>query len=553
MGQIQTLIDEGALVLYHNYRANHALDLSGQDNAGVLTDTAWQGGGLRFNASTSKVTVADAAELQLTEGTLVVLGDFLSQTVNERLISKRSAIGTNYDLFLNATPGLSLHDGTNTRTINTNIVGSRLVAINMADGAIGEAFVDGLSIGNLNAASDLSADNAPLIIGAFYGAGANLHSSLHAALIINRKLSATEHAALYAELTSLAWPHKVTSRAAGSVGVELVSDGDMETGGTAAWTAGNAAALSKQSGGALSGSQVLRVAHNGTTDPYAYQNILTVGKAYRVTGWARGDGTAYPQINCSVTLWKGSTSTAWQFFDVVFADAVSPWIIFFARIAAAGYTEFDNITVRKIESEEVQFKTDFAAHASDVNITAGYLENTPFEIMSVGSAFKVSAYVLGENVFKQIDTVVAGVYSLDGKLFHVDPTLAAYGTWDFWLWKADAGLVIISFVAQALTDITAGDYVLSVDASEVVTLGISGGATLITGAMEHDAWVHIKITRRQSDGLFELFIDDISAGTGTDTSLKTSVGMVFGQDVGGSLALSDLHGDHALIKKLGVG
>ena len=69
---IDSLKAEGVLKLYHDYRAGHVQDLSGNSNHGVMTATAWTNRGISFPASTSKITVADSAELQLTEGTLVV-------------------------------------------------------------------------------------------------------------------------------------------------------------------------------------------------------------------------------------------------------------------------------------------------------------------------------------------------------------------------------------------------------------------------------------------------------------------------------------------------
>lgn len=103
----------------------------------------------------------------------------------------------------------------------------------------------------------------------------------------------------------------------GSIGGDL-PDGDMELAGTATWTAGSSATLTKQTGTPHGGLQVLRIARNGVPTPYAQRTMLTIGLLTTIQGWARGDGTAYPQIRSSGPadiVWTGTTSTAWQAFD----------------------------------------------------------------------------------------------------------------------------------------------------------------------------------------------------------------------------------------------
>jgi len=210
-GIIDDLKAEGVLVLYHDYRSRSFHDFSGNGNDGTPTDVHFSGNrGVRFPASTSVITVSDSPELQLTEGTLVVFGEFLSQEYNERIISKRDNGGTNYEMHLQVTPvpRLYLYDGTYGRFINANITGRKYIAINMKDGEACEAYVDGVSIGLFYNTSVISVDDAPLLIGHRYGNLYNLRSTLTAALIINRKLTASEHAELYAELSGMRWPSR---------------------------------------------------------------------------------------------------------------------------------------------------------------------------------------------------------------------------------------------------------------------------------------------------------------------------------------------------------
>ncbi|HWA51560.1 MAG TPA: DUF2341 domain-containing protein [Patescibacteria group bacterium] len=127
---------------------------------------------------------------------------------------------------------------------------------------------------------------------------------------------------------------------------QLLTDGNMETSGTAAWTAGFSATLSKQTNNPHSGALVLRVASNGSLQGYAGQNILTVGNVYRIYGYARSDGTAIPKIaGNSVTYWgSGTNSTTWQPFDVVLV-ASSGSLLALQNQTTSGYVEFDDVTV----------------------------------------------------------------------------------------------------------------------------------------------------------------------------------------------------------------
>jgi len=131
--------------------------------------------------------------------------------------------------------------------------------------------------------------------------------------------------------------------------VHILEDGDMEDADgdpVSAWTVTQNATLTKEAGGVDDGSQVLRVAYNGSTNPQARQVVLTVGKNYRFTGWARGDGSKQPRVlsaDASIT-WTGTNSTDWQYFDV---SGTATNINFDLRCVTtgAGYAEFDDIMV----------------------------------------------------------------------------------------------------------------------------------------------------------------------------------------------------------------
>ena len=138
----------------------------------------------------------------------------------------------------------------------------------------------------------------------------------------------------------------------GNTGDQLMVDGSMEAvaGGdatTIAWAVGNNATLTKETGTPHGGIRVLRVGYNGTSNPYAAQSILVNNTIYRVIGWARGDGTAFPilRTNAGVILWTGTTSTSWQLADAVFDSGIASGLRLRATTTGASYADFDDVTI----------------------------------------------------------------------------------------------------------------------------------------------------------------------------------------------------------------
>ncbi|MDD5726288.1 MAG: hypothetical protein PHC53_02650 [Patescibacteria group bacterium] len=124
-------------------------------------------------------------------------------------------------------------------------------------------------------------------------------------------------------------------------------DGNMEATDTSAWTAGNNASLAKSTTNPHSGTRSLVVDRTTSDAPFAYQTILTIGKVYRVQGWAKGDGTVAPVLTDGPNaVWTGTSSTSWQPIDVTFLSAGTT-----LRLIASNYTgvshpcEFDGITI----------------------------------------------------------------------------------------------------------------------------------------------------------------------------------------------------------------
>jgi hypothetical protein len=120
------------------------------------------------------------------------------------------------------------------------------------------------------------------------------------------------------------------------------------TGSVAAWSTvdGN---VSKQSGSADgTGSQILRLSYSSPSY-YTYQDVLTVGEKYRVSGYMRGNGIASVRVIDKVSggsvLCLGNSTIDWQYFDKTFT-AVDTGVYFGdSGAGSTRYVEFDNLSV----------------------------------------------------------------------------------------------------------------------------------------------------------------------------------------------------------------
>jgi len=123
-----------------------------------------------------------------------------------------------------------------------------------------------------------------------------------------------------------------------------LTDLDMETTGVGEWIADNNALLTKETINPAEGTQLLRIAYDGTSNPNARKNDLTEETTYRIIGKARSDGTNIPKIVINSELWIGTTSTEWQDFDIIF-EAKSYVLRLWMTTSSNGYVEFDDIVI----------------------------------------------------------------------------------------------------------------------------------------------------------------------------------------------------------------
>jgi len=638
---IQQLIRDSELVLYHDYRSRSFRDWSGNGNDGVPTSVDWTGRGIQFPDGTSWIQVPDSLELRLTEGTLVALGDFDSQTTAEQIVSKRDAGGTNYGMYI-AASFVRLYDGTNTREISESIIGKKYIALNMANGETGEYFADGISQGNLDDTSSISANDAPLYIGNYYNAVAsnrNLHSTLWGILIINRKLTPAEHASLYDELVSLKFPTTSAGRSHVSLLPDTgesslvgawdmdISDGIIsDSAGTADMTviggaeqrksiigksinldgdtqyckAAVADYRSSDSAGTISvwgkagyegvsfvsssnESNFFHFLHFSSHSNKIYITQLNsddfddMNQVYADTTpikyiniWQHfvltSNGSRYKMyidgVEQSLGVQSGFDNGAW-FADTTDRDNITIGVVdasgmllyqFKKEIASPVeiYNEekdVDWVTRRYLEgARAVQFKTGWGVKESIANETSGLLSSSSFQI-STGT-WKVTNDTINGSVAKCIENVADGILYIPTTCFKIDNNAeAAYGSWEFWVKKTDAGEVTIGFIS---TDTTANGYNIVAGTDETVKVAESGVGDMITGgSIAVDTWTKIKVTRRTSDE-FELFVDDISIGTASDDTIIGSDYLVFDMDAGDKILYSSVNGEYCISKHLGT-
>ncbi len=216
---------------------------------------------------------------------------------------------------------------------------------------------------------------------------------------------------------------QVNIPASGSTNTQLMTDGDMETAGVAAWTVGNSATLTKQTGTPHGGSQVLRIARNGVNSPYAHQAITTLGQTYRMTGYARSDGGAVPNVtNFTTQVWQGSISTAWQPFDITFVATYAPGNVALQCVTSTGtqYCEFDDVVLSLdtgLRTGEISqdggfeswnnastptYWSAFTAGSSTVNREASVIHSGSFAVRFDVDASNNSA------ILQQLNTLVPG-------------------------------------------------------------------------------------------------------------------------------------------------
>lgn len=291
---------------------------------------------------------------------------------------------------------------------------------------------------------------------------------------------------------------------------QILADGDMEKSGTSDWIEVDGVTATKELGAADDGSQVMRAFELAGSGGYVRSagNPMTVGKTYRVTGWARGDGSARPGVTDGYgDFWEGTDSTEWQRVDGI--KTVQSVNVYLRKSYHGDWTEFDNILVTEYAGEQT------SNEQTRISLDAFTTSTGSWTVTTDG------------NGRKWIENVTAGFKYIESD--------QVYGTWMWDIYKeTDAGQSVVQIMADTLT--TAGgagqdgyDLRLSITESIRLIRGIDGASTDIAATAASYIAIQTKYTlaiTRASDGEFTFYIKggaftswtqvDVSGGSGTN-------------------------------------
>ena len=326
-------------------------------------------------------------------------------------------------------------------------------------------------------------------------------------------LTGSECSQLYTELEQEAHYDAVDTKTLSNPARTLIADGDMEESGTTDWTAVNNATLTKQTTTPHGGARCLRVEKNGTNFPYAKQGTAVIGKTYRVTGWARTDGTVgvarlfVSDLNKPISV---ATTANWTYFDqTVTATASTVLIALMALTSGADgeYCEFDDVKVQEVpNADDVYIADGKGWNESVANVTSGFLENTGWERQSGTFAIDDT----GTSFNKEITCVGTGTVA--------KPCQQVSGTWEFDYTKQDGSAVTLYFIADSKDTSVLNGYGIPLTTTErVQQKEYLNGAGSTPWQTAEDTFpvgvsVGVKITRTAA-GLVRVYLDDVEVTT----------------------------------------
>jgi hypothetical protein len=214
---IQKLRNEGSLKFYADFRTGSGLDLSGTGNHLVIggADVQQQIRGMRIPATGNPYTCVASTGCDLVAGGTVIWFGNQSYSPNgvaatKYLIGKGTGAAFDWTLQWVTAGGGSLRlvaAAASTLVVSQTVIEQkRYIAVNHTHGNKSEFYLDGIFAGLGNVITSVVTNN-PVVAVHTTPAGAGTFAGLtQAALIISRRLTSTEHALLYYELSNLVFP-----------------------------------------------------------------------------------------------------------------------------------------------------------------------------------------------------------------------------------------------------------------------------------------------------------------------------------------------------------
>jgi hypothetical protein len=600
---IQSMIRDLSLVGWYDFRAGHVQDIGPWGNHGSIQgNCVWEGDGLRFVDNTAYVEVAHHASLNLTDATMVLLKPKMrnhalaASAHNVYILNKRvGGAGTQWNFYLSATNRLLLNDGVVTRWSPVIYYDDeRYVALSLAGGggtAIG--YREGLSVGNFSGANTLPINTHNLRIS--IPNADTYDGTIQSAMIINRVLTAAEHAVLYQELAELQFPTSTWGFAKFEQDVfkrepGLVSGWDMRPAGgvvpdQAGANDGTIVGCPMYAPGILGDA----MRFDGVKD---YIDCGNVGTIKAVAFWTKPETNTEDFLDLdggvhTVEVAAGTvTATGWV-APIIFVDGVATTALVAGlkqRVVVSTATAFAANAVKLgtetiylegtmgapeffsterdatwaaddylAGAQAIQWQSDWgfqvspAAEGGTIHGQIG-TRSSPFRAGDAVGRWKIETDTVDGQLCKVLTCMTAGMVYIPASLFFdTTPTEACFGTFRCWMSKADASTLTWKFAGTDL-DAAANGYAFVWAADESVVISELGVGNIIAGgSASHSTWHRFDATRA-SDSDFDGYIDETTFGNGNDLTITTSIGMLWDMDAGDKIALNP----SGIIKRLGV-
>ncbi len=545
MSTIQKLKNEGALLSYHDGRSGCCLDF-GSTKDGTPNSLSFSRLGWNFDGVAGGI---DLGADFIGAGDISVVFKINARSKGQNGYGKFLDNGK----FIVQTPDLSAvnvsSNGGGTVTANCAIDYGTPVVIGITRTSAGvvNIFKDAIETVSDSASGTPAAGTTNVIVGN-RSDGTRTYDGLIAwIVIVNRILTDTEISDVQDEMEGMRWPQKATAKAKQSDPNEI-ADGDMEAAGVASWLACGSGDLTKDTTIKYSGTRSLKITGTGANNPGAYQSFLEVGKTYRVTGKARGNGTVPPRVYSGATLWVGTTDASFQSFDETFV-ATNASVQFYYNGTTINSVWFDNVNVVEVgKIYPESWKTDWGAHVSASTRTGGFLENTPFTIDS--GLWRISTDSINGADVKAIENVSIGNFSMPISVFGQTPTEALHGRFEFWMKMPTpfGAQVYFQLSEEVIDDISTGTNYNVTYSNGSIALRKEMNYLVTGGVFTMDAW-HKHTWTISAAGVMKVYVDDIEQLSATDTSYTSIKYISFRVlTVGTKISYSDVSGNHSIYK-----
>jgi len=211
---IEQLKNEGALVFYVDFRSGSLVDLVDGLEPTVSNSPKWTNQGITFLGN-GRIYYTDLRFSVVNEFTIVSLVDrnksMTSYGTYQELADLFVAPAT-YRIEFNTRPPGGSYVNFGGSTVAISPLGKRYIAVSHTQADKPSFYYDGLFIGLGSLAITLTPSDS-LMVGNYHNGGYPVEENYRACLFFNRALTSTEHAQLYAELSSMSWPTKPYAKA----------------------------------------------------------------------------------------------------------------------------------------------------------------------------------------------------------------------------------------------------------------------------------------------------------------------------------------------------